>query len=102
MFEAGQGQTVTHGRLHFVAGNKPMQHARRKGIAGANPVDDSRDEDFIGCKSRVAGVDPCRNAMAVGVVQMAGGRCNRLQLREGFEGSEGCLTPPLLDRKSVV
>jgi hypothetical protein len=71
-----------------VAGNKPVQHARRKGIAGANPVDDSRDEDFIGCKSRVAGVDPCRNAMAVGVVQMAGGRCNRLQLREGFEGSE--------------
>ena len=95
MLEACQGKAVAYSGRHIVIRNQAVQHAGRKGVAGSDPVDDPRHDDFIRREIRVPCIDSSGDAMAVGVVQMPRCRSDHLQLGKGVECGDCRLATPL-------
>ena len=73
-----------------------VQDAGGEGIAGADPVDDPGDDELLGLRRAVAGVDPRREPMGIRIVDMARGRGDQPKPRKGLEGGLGRLAPPRL------
>ena len=62
-----------------------------KRVAAADPVDDARHHDFLGLERAVARVDPGRDAVAIGVFDVArggGDQAERPQARRGVLGAD--------------
>ncbi len=77
MFERGQCQPGPRRAQAVLPGAQPVQHARRKGVAAADPVDDAGDQHLVGLGIAVARVDPGGQAVAVDMLDMTRGRGDR-------------------------
>src|SRR5687768_14247685 len=60
VLERGQGKAGPCHPLKVASGQPAVEHARRKGIAAADPVDNAGDRHFLGLRFPFPAIDPRR------------------------------------------
>src|SRR3546814_185905 len=88
MFEAGEREARFGHRARIAARQVRVEHARRKGVAGADAVDDAGDVDLGRLVAIVAQVGARRDAVVVGGDRVARGRGDELEVRSEEQTSE--------------
>ena len=94
MLEASEREAVASGPDAIRAVEHTVEDTDGESVAGANPIDDPGNHNFFGLRRAVESVDAGRDPMPVGIVDVAGGRGNQLELGEGCEGGLRCLALP--------
>src|SRR3569623_148086 len=96
MLQRGQRQPGARGGLAVAARAQRVEHPGGEGIARADTVDDPGEGDFAGLDMAGARVDPGGEAVAVGILDMARGGGDRVELGKGGEGGFGGIAAAVL------
>src|SRR5580765_8475935 len=96
VLETGERKPDLHDIVEIEPRAQAVQDAGGEGIAGPDPVDDPGDHDLVGLRRALTAVDPRRNAMGVGIDDVARGRRDHVERGKLREHGVGGLSAPLL------
>src|SRR3569623_2507494 len=102
MLARGARQPGARGVLAVAARAQRVEHPGGEGIARADTVADAGEGDFAGLDMADARVDPGGVVVVVGILDMASGGGDRVELGKGGEGGFGGIAAAVLDTAGEV